>query len=83
MGFCNCSMFLCVTLCPFWVCNRLDGEEGACCFAQFVFIASHGCCAALPRGAKGLSEVSDCDISLSHSLFLGIQYLAYTPAAKA
>ena len=29
VGVCNCFMFLYVTLCPFWFCEHLDGEEGA------------------------------------------------------
>ena len=31
LEFCNCSMFvmLYVTLCQFWFCNHLDGEERA------------------------------------------------------
>ena len=33
VGICNCSMFLYVTLCPFYFCNQLDGEERAGCFA--------------------------------------------------
>ena len=31
------------------VCNHLDGEERAGCFAYFVFLVSHDCCVALPR----------------------------------
>ena len=52
-----------VTLCPFWYCSHLDGEEGAGCFAWFVFLVSRGGWAALPRGATGLSAVCDCGIS--------------------
>ena len=33
------------------------------CFAWFVFLVSHDCCVALPRGAMGLSAVCDCGIS--------------------
>ena len=29
-----------VTLCPFYYCNHLDGEERADCFAKFVFLVS-------------------------------------------
>ena len=50
-------MFLNVTLCPFWFCEHLDGEEGAGCFAWFVFLVSSDGCVALPRGAMGLSAV--------------------------
>ena len=61
-GFCNCSVF-CITLCPFWICNHLDGEERAGCFALFVFLVSCDCCVALPLNARGLSAVCDCGIS--------------------
>ena len=41
-----------------------DGRmERAGCFAWFVFLVSRGGCAALPRGATGLSVVCDCGIS--------------------
>ena len=53
----------CVTLCPFWFCNHLDGEERDGCFALFVFLMSRDCCEALPRGPTGLSAVCDCGIS--------------------
>ena len=43
--------------------NHLDGEKRAGCFALFVFLVSHDCCAALPRGAMGMSAVCDCGIS--------------------
>ena len=48
---------MCVTLCPFWFCNNLDGEERADCFALFVFLVPCDCCAALPHDAMGLSAV--------------------------
>ena len=54
--------FLCLSLCPFWFCNHLGGEEGAGCLAWFVFLVSHDCCVALPRGAVGWSAVCDCGI---------------------
>ena len=56
---------LCCTnkLCPFQFYNRLDGDERAGCFAQFVFLVSRDCCVALPCGAMGLSAVCDCGIS--------------------
>ena len=63
VGFCNCSMFLCVTLCPFKLCNHLDGEERAGCFALCVLLVSLDCCMALPGGATSLSAVCDCGIS--------------------
>ena len=45
------------------VCNHLDGEEIAGCFALFVFLVSCDDCEALPRGAMGLSAVCDFGIS--------------------
>ena len=56
-------VLLYVTLCPFKVCNHLDGEERAGCSAYFVFLVSRDCCVALPRDAMGLSSVCDCGIS--------------------
>ena len=44
------------------VCNHLDWEERAGCFAWFVLLVSSDCCVALPRGAVGLSAVCDCGI---------------------
>ena len=53
----------CLMLLPLWdsvivICfvvrffmSLFDGEERAGCFALFVFLASHDCCVALPRGA--------------------------------
>ena len=31
--FCNCSVLLCVALCPYWFYNHFDGGERAGCFA--------------------------------------------------
>ena len=45
------------------VCNHLDGEERAGCFALIVFLVSHDCYVALSCGATGLSAVRDCGIS--------------------
>ena len=42
---------------------HLDGEEKTACFASLVFLVSHDCCVALPRGAMGLTAVCDCGIS--------------------
>ena len=58
-----------ITLCPFWFCKHLDGEERAGCFPWFVFLVSRDCCVALPRGAMDLSAVCDCGIH-THLLFL-------------
>ena len=52
-----------VTLCPFYFCDHLDGEERAVCFTKFVFLVSHDGFVALPRGAMGLSAVCDFDIT--------------------
>ena len=56
-------VFVCITLCTFWFCGRLVGEERAGCFAWFVFLVSRCCCVALTHGAMGLSAVCDCGIS--------------------
>ena len=45
------------------VCNHLEGEERAGCFALFVLLVSSDCCVALSRGSMGLSAVCDCVIS--------------------
>ena len=60
MGFCNCSMFCCVLLCPSQFCNNLDGEERVGCFALFFFLVSRDCRVALPRDAMGFSADCDC-----------------------
>ena len=52
MGFCNCSKFCCTLLC-----NLLDGEKRAGCFALFVLLVSRDCCVALPQDAMGMSAV--------------------------
>ena len=53
---------LCVTLCPFYFGNHLDGKERADCFALCVFLVSRDCYVALPHDATGLSAVCNCDI---------------------
>ena len=63
MGVCNCSIFVVRYFVSILVCNHLDGEERAGCFAFFVFLVSHDCCVALPHDAMGLSAVCDCGIS--------------------
>ena len=55
MGFCNCSVLVCVTMCPSSFCNHLDGEKRAGWFALFVFLVSHDCCVAHLHDAMGLS----------------------------
>ena len=44
-------VLLSVTLCPFWFCNHLNGEDRADCFALFVFLVYRGCYLALPCDA--------------------------------
>ena len=46
-----------VALCPFSICNHLDGEERAGCFAKFVFLPSRRCCVALPHSAMGFQQL--------------------------
>ena len=41
------------------VCNHLDGEERAGCFALFVFLVARDCCGALPDDAMGLCAVGE------------------------
>ena len=72
MAFCYCSMFCYVFLYSNLICNYVDGEERAGCFAYFVFLVSRDCCFALPRGAMGLSAVCNC-IFLDDILLLFLQ----------
>ena len=52
---CIFLVFLCNTLCPFWVCDHRDGETRTGCFALIVFLVSCDCfCSVtLPHGALG------------------------------
>ena len=57
---CESVIFLCFVVRSFMsilVCNHLDGEERAGCFAWFVLLVSRDCCVALPcgEGAQWLS----------------------------
>ena len=54
-------VLLCITLCPFWFCNRLEEEEKAGCFAIIVLhmYCKYKCSVALPHGVVGLSTVCD------------------------
>ena len=61
-------VLLCITLCQFWFCDHLDGEERAGCFTLFVFLVSRESCVALPHDAMGLSAVCDFGIACSYSL---------------
>ena len=57
VGFCNCSMFCCTLLCvQSSLCNHLDGEERAGCFALFVFLVSRDYFVALPHDATGFLQ---------------------------
>ena len=58
-------MFCCVLLCVHssFVCNHLDGEERAGCFALFFILVSRDCCVAIPHDTTGSSAVCDCGIS--------------------
>ena len=59
------SLFVCITLCPFEVCNHLDEEERTGCFAFIVFWISCycKCSVALPHSASGSSAMYDSGIS--------------------
>ena len=64
---CECSVFVFVLLCmfvPFQVCNHLEEEEIAFCFAIIVLqmYCYYKCSVALPHGAVGWSAVYDCSI---------------------
>ena len=63
-------VLICITLCPFQFCNRLDEKERAGYFAFIVFWIScySKCPVALPYGAVGWSAVCDCGVSWSYSL---------------
>ena len=58
-------VLLCITLCSFWVCNDIEEEERADCFAFIVLqMASYcKCPVALPHSAVGWSAVCNCGIS--------------------
>ena len=56
-------ILICLTLCPFWLCNFLDEEESVGGFALIVFRMYCKCPVALPHGAVGKSAVCDCGIS--------------------
>ena len=61
---CICSMFCCTLLHVYSsLTNILMRKRELVAFAYFVFLVSRDCCVALPRGAMGLSAVSDCGIS--------------------
>ena len=69
LGVCNCSMFCCTLLyvhSSFAIIlmeKRERERESADCFAKFVFLVSHDCCVAHPRGAVDLSAVCYCSNS--------------------
>ena len=63
---CESVIVLCIVvrnLMSILVCNHLDGEERADCFAWFVLLVSRDGCVALLRGAMSLSAVCGCGIS--------------------
>ena len=61
---------ICITLCPFKLCNHFGEEKKAGCFAVIVLqMSCHcKCSVALPHGAMGWSAVCDYGISCSYSL---------------
>ena len=58
-------VLLCITLCPFKLCNHLEEDDRAGCFALIVLRMSCycKCSASLPHDAVGWSAVYDCGIS--------------------
>ena len=59
---------LCITLRPFEVCNHLEEEEKACCFAFIVLQMSCYCSVAFHHGAMVWFAVCACNISWSYPL---------------
>ena len=66
---CGNSVFvfvlLCITLCPFNICNHLEEKEKTGCFAIIVLqmYCYYNCSVALPHGAVGWSAVYGCGLS--------------------
>ena len=63
VGFCNCPMFCCALLYVHSSFAIILIGKRVGCSTLFVFLMSHDCCVALPRGANGLSSVFYCSIS--------------------
>ena len=65
MGVCVCLCFVVNYFVSFLVCNHLEEEERAGCFAFIVLRMSCYCkCSVnLPHGTVGWSAVCNCDIS--------------------
>ena len=67
-GFCVCLCLLCITLCPFYFCNRLADVENA----VDLLLLSYRCLVNVNVlrlfGAVGWSAVYDCGTSWSYSL---------------
>ena len=65
MVLCLSLLLVCITFCPFEVCNHLEKEERAGCFAFIVLRVSCycKCSVALLPVAVGWSSVCDCGIS--------------------
>ena len=63
-------ILLCIALCPFWFCNRLEEEEKAGCFVIIVLQMNryYKCSVALPQDAVGWSAVCDCGIYCPYTL---------------
>ena len=76
MGFCNRSMFCYVLLYVHSVSATVLMGKRELVALLSLSLCYRGCCVARPRGAKGLSEVSDCGVSLSYSRFLGNSVLS-------
>ena len=70
-------VLLCITLCPFEVCNHLEEGEKAGCFAISVLQMYYYCkCSVdLPHGTVGWSAVCDCAISDHTHLILEKKYV--------
>ena len=72
---CESVIFLCFVVRIFMsilVCNHLDGEERAGCFAWFVLRMSRDCCVALPCGAMSLSAVCEIVVFPDHTHYFPV-----------
>ena len=65
-------VLLCITLCPFYLCNHFEAEGRDGCFALNILQMSCycKCSVTLSHGTMGWSALCDRGISLSYSLFI-------------
>ena len=78
-------MLFILVLCVRLVCNHLDGEERAVCFALTVFLMSYDSqsSVAISHGTVDRSAVWDCGISRSYSLaYLAVTLTNMSPTSR-